>query len=390
MPPGLRPEQQFTFSSEHIAWLRTLGNHFCFAPYPTSSTRWSLVAFNGALHYLHIDADGFGTWVEVKHGLKLWVIARPKDKSTPSFSDVDGFLKIFGDGTSPNPDSWTFEAIVLNPGTRLYVIMAPNTLHAVWTMENSICYGGHFYAVPTLLNTVVGLIHAFIGEDLLTNTQHVESRFLLRRMVHFFHHTFVVQGVSYDATEHLPDLQDPDLFVATFALLSFIEMQNILDFRSYVFPDAGQSSPWYGIAEVSMKSCDVNGIPHEERLECIYTRGLAIELGKWIFTRFYLRPDDATDGAEEELLDPWKNFYWPYLAHFLSAIIVYKEKYPNAAESRGCSLKLVQTQIDRCVGGRPGLQQALDAIDTKAITSIAPPFTYSPVLRKDPLPYSCE
>jgi hypothetical protein len=69
-------------------------------------------------------------------------------------------------------------------------------MHAVWTMENSICYGGHFYAVPNLLDTVVGLIHAFIGDDVLTNTQHVASRFLLCKMVHYFHHAFVVQNVA--------------------------------------------------------------------------------------------------------------------------------------------------------------------------------------------------
>ncbi|KAH6876508.1 hypothetical protein BKA70DRAFT_1055008, partial [Coprinopsis sp. MPI-PUGE-AT-0042] len=323
LPPGLRPEQEFPFSSEHIAWLRTLGNHFCFSPYPTSSTRWSLVAFNGALHYFHIDSDGFGTWVEVKTGLKLWVVARPKDGSIPSFQDIDGFLKIFGQGTSPNSDSWIVEAVVLGPNTRL--IMAPNTLHAVWTMENSICYGGHFYAVPNLLDTVVGLIHAFIGEDFLTNTQHVESRFLLRRMVHFFHHAFVVQdGNDVDDAEHLPNLADRDHFAATFALLSFIEMQNILDSRSYVYPEVGRSSVWYDISEVSMSVCDVNAIPHEERLECIYTRGLATELARWIFSRFRLV--SHPDTGELQHPDPWADFYWPYLAHFLSAIKAYKKK----------------------------------------------------------------
>jgi hypothetical protein len=118
MPPGLRPEQEFRFSSEHVAWLRTLGNDFCHAPYPTSSTRWGLAAFNGAFHYFHIDSDGFGTFVEVKHGLKLWVVARPKE-SVASFGDIDGFLKRFGDGTSPNSDIWIVEAVVLGPKTRL-------------------------------------------------------------------------------------------------------------------------------------------------------------------------------------------------------------------------------------------------------------------------------
>ncbi|KAH6901004.1 hypothetical protein BKA70DRAFT_1437233 [Coprinopsis sp. MPI-PUGE-AT-0042] len=326
LPPGLRPEQEFPFSSEHIAWLRTLGNHFCFSPYPTSSTRWSLVAFNGALHYFHIDSDGFGTWVEVKTGLKLWVVARPKDGSIPSFQDIDGFLKILAKEHHPTPI----------PG-----------LLKLW-----------FWG-PIL--DLVGLIHTFIGEDFLTNTQHVESRFLLRRMVHFFHHAFVVQGVSYntpdgndvDDAEHLPNLADRDHFAATFALLSFIEMQNILDSRSYVIPK------WVGHPS--------------ERLECIYTRGLATELARWIFSRFRLV--SHPDTGELQHPDPWADFYWPYLAHFLSAIKAYKKKYPRAALS---SLARVQKQIDHCVKGRPELVQALKAIDVKTISSISPPFTVSP------------
>ncbi|KAH6888288.1 hypothetical protein BKA70DRAFT_1027610, partial [Coprinopsis sp. MPI-PUGE-AT-0042] len=287
MPPGLRPEHNFPFSSEHVAWLRTLGNSFCFDTYPTSHMRWSLVAFNGALHYLHIDSDGFGTWLEVKHGLKLWVIVCPKDGSAsgpvPSFTEIDGFLKFFGQGDLPNSDRWDVEAVVLKPGSRL--IMAPNTMHAVWTMENSICYGGHFYSVATLLPTVVGVIHAFIGEASLTNTDHFPSRLLLRRMVHFFHFAFICKGGVLAASadkEHLPDFEDAGMFAGTFALLCFMELQNVLDFRSYICPDDDASSVWYRISVESMTSCDVNAIPHEERLECIYTRGLALELAAWV------------------------------------------------------------------------------------------------------------
>jgi hypothetical protein len=129
MPTGLRPEQHFPFLDEFVAWLQTLGNHFSFTPYLTGDMWWGLVAFNGALHYLHIDSDGFGTWVEVKCGLKLWVILRPKNGTVPSFNSIDGFLKYFGEGTSPNPEQWTCEAVVLGPGTRLWVLF-PSPCHA--------------------------------------------------------------------------------------------------------------------------------------------------------------------------------------------------------------------------------------------------------------------
>jgi hypothetical protein len=167
-------------------------------------------------------------------------------------------------------------------------------------------------------------------------------------------------------------------------------MQNILDFRSYVYPEQEtMSSVWYGISEVSMTVCDVNGIPHEERLECIYTRGLAVELARWIFSRFSLRTDLAAhDSLPGQQLDPWADFYWPYLAHFLHAIQVYKKKYPDATPSRGSNFTLIRSQIDRCVGGRPELEKALTRIKNKSVKSIAPVFPFSPAVRKTPLPFS--
>ncbi|KAH6899606.1 hypothetical protein BKA70DRAFT_1437414 [Coprinopsis sp. MPI-PUGE-AT-0042] len=352
MPPGLRPEHNFPFSSEHVAWLRTLGNSFCFDTYPTSHMRWSLVAFNGALHYLHIDSDGFGTWLEVKHGLKLWVIVRPKDGSAsgpvPSFTEIDGFLKFFGQGDLPNSDRWDVEAVVLKPGSRL--IMAPNTMHAVWTMENSICYGGHFYSVATLLPTVVG------GG---------------------------VLAASADK-EHLPDFEDAGMFAGTFALLCFMELQNVLDFRSYICPDDDASSVWYRISVESMTSCDVNAIPHEERLECIYTRGLALELAAWVFAHYDILPQTGPQ-ANRPLLDPWADFYWPYLAYFLAAIGIYKYRYPDAvSENRGCDLELLTIQLNRCVDNREELKSACSQIDQASIKSIAPPFPFSIVKREEP------
>ncbi|KAH6902505.1 hypothetical protein BKA70DRAFT_1026160, partial [Coprinopsis sp. MPI-PUGE-AT-0042] len=355
MPPGLRPEQKFPFSTEHIAWLKTLGNHFCFTPYPTSDMCWSLVAFDGALHYLHIDSDGFGTWVEVKCGLKLWVIARPKGGEVPSFTEIDGFLRCIGEGKAPNSEKWIIEAVVLGPKTRL--VMAPNTLHAVWTMENAICHGGHFYSIATMLTTVVGLIHAFIGDADLTNTVHIPSRLLLRKMVHFFHHTFVVQDDA--ESEHVPNLEDRDLFVATFALLCFVELQNILDFRSYVEPNLEDtSSVWYGVSRTSLTICDVNDIPHEERLECIYTRGLATELASWIFSRYELVSMVRSSRRRQQ--DLWKDFYWPYLAHFICAIKAYKKRYPDGVVgTKGCTRNAIKQQIQRCVGKRSELKQAI-------------------------------
>ncbi|KAH6884623.1 hypothetical protein BKA70DRAFT_1445796 [Coprinopsis sp. MPI-PUGE-AT-0042] len=366
LTPGLRPEQNFPFSSEHVAWLRTLGNSLCFNDYPTSHTRWSLVAFDGALHYAHIDSDGFGTWVEVKHGLKLWVIARPKkgtdEEPIPSFGDINGVLRAFGVGDKPN-SNWDVEAAVLEPGSRL--IMAPNTMHAVWTMENSICYGGHFYSVATLLPTVIGVIHAFIGEARLTNTDHFPSRLLLRRMVHFFHYSFVCRGgltAESADKEHLPNFEDPGMFAGTFALLYLMELQNVLDFRSYIPPNDDISSVWHRISAGSMAFCDQPG-----------------SSATMIFSH------QTGPHANQPLLDLWVDFYWPNLAHFMVAIDVYKARYPHGiTKERGVSIDAFRQQVNYSIDGREELESAREAIDRLSIKSIAPPFAYSIVKREKP------
>jgi hypothetical protein len=179
------------------------------------------------------------------------------------------------------------------------------------------------------------------------------------------------------------------MFVATFALLAVIELQNVLDFRSYLLPDQDASSVWHGISEMSMTLCDVNAIPHEERLECIYTRGLATELATWIFSRFDLVPEGRS--SYRRARNPWTDFYWPFLAHFTVAIEVYKKRYSDHVSSltRGCTRTLVQIQINRCVSDRPELVQARRAIVRENVQSIVPPFPFSSVIKiEQPLPFS--
>jgi hypothetical protein len=187
---------------------------------------------------------------------------------------------------------------------------------------------------------------------------------------------------------HLPNLEDRDIFAATFALLCLIELQNVLDFRSYVCPESDKASVWYGVSVSSMTDCDINEISHEERLECIYTRGLASELASCIFSHYQLTldPQLSTHGHQQ---DPWIDFYWPYLAHFMVAIEVYKGLHPKkACNTRGCHIDLVRKQLKRCIDQRPELVRALTAIDGANIKSIAPPFPFLVAKRATPLAFS--
>ena len=74
--------------------------------------------------------------------------------------------------------------------------MKPNTPHFVLGMENSICYGGHFFSTLTMQQTLSGVIHSFMLDKFLTNTTHQASRQLLRRILILYLHGLMDQKIS--------------------------------------------------------------------------------------------------------------------------------------------------------------------------------------------------
>jgi len=73
--------------------------------------------------------------------------------------------------------------------------MKPNTPHAVFTTEHSIVLGGHMYSFANLEDTVNGIIHCFVVDNLVTNTEHPSTRILLFRMTQYLY-KFYVQGAN--------------------------------------------------------------------------------------------------------------------------------------------------------------------------------------------------
>ena len=72
---------------------------------------------------LHIDSDGFATFVQVMCGKKLWAIYRP-DPRLP-LSNSDGLLDpdVFQLDKIPPGTKSGLEAVVLRPGDMLYVLI---------------------------------------------------------------------------------------------------------------------------------------------------------------------------------------------------------------------------------------------------------------------------
>ncbi len=74
--------------------------------------------------------------------------------------------------------------------------MQPNIPHFVLGMENSICYGAHFYSTLTMQQTLSGVVHSFILDKFITNTTHHTSRQLLRRILILYLHGLMEQKIS--------------------------------------------------------------------------------------------------------------------------------------------------------------------------------------------------
>lgn len=76
--------------------------------------------------------------------------------------------------------------------------MRPNTLHAVYSVSDSTCRGGHYYATSTMKDTFVGLVHTLMCDKYITNISHGPSRFILAEMINFFHASIVKKNIVPD------------------------------------------------------------------------------------------------------------------------------------------------------------------------------------------------
>ncbi|KAG6867562.1 hypothetical protein C0993_001117 [Termitomyces sp. T159_Od127] len=159
------------FSSDAWAWIEAQGKGFCKSrkPYPVPEMRWGLASTAGTYHYFHLDANGYGTFMTMDHGCKLWFFASPKNISGLAFDSIDLYTVGFKASES-NLDLWDVELVVLQPGSKL--IMRPNQPHAVCTPIHTVCRGSHYYAATTLRDTIAGIYHTTVAGGLLTNTDH--------------------------------------------------------------------------------------------------------------------------------------------------------------------------------------------------------------------------
>lgn len=102
--------------------------------------------------------------------------------------------------------------------------MRPNTPHAVFTPDNAICYGNHYFSTSNLQDTLFGIIHCFVANRLITNTDHAPSRRLLQRLMAYFFEALVRGSL---------------LSAGMFSLVSSLSSMLILFLRHWLGPHPG-------------------------------------------------------------------------------------------------------------------------------------------------------
>ncbi|KDR65163.1 hypothetical protein GALMADRAFT_162467 [Galerina marginata CBS 339.88] len=389
LPRSLSGALRAPYSSDVESWLSTRGSLFCDDPYPTSENCWEIVATKGARSWMHIDADGVCTRLEVQCGAKWLVVGRPpstsfaKDGSADHayFSHNDLFTGNFAvkDALS---GAWEFEAVYLESGTA--VLLRPNSLHMAYTDLHSICHGFFFYASSTLADTLAALGHLLIADHVLTNTSHLPTRALLLRMVHYFYQQFVILEHDLKGSEHLPDLTTPQGQFNFLKLCHIGILFNVLDSRTYEANDQSDNSALH---------YDHNTIPHEDRQKFVYARGLCIELVAWLHTKIWLvNADDL-----ESIFIP--TFHLSSIMSFGLSLYQYLDKWITEEEqdnnprlpsvTRQSLLQQLQWAMDTLEASEEW-SHMLEANDPEPYMDGFCPHEYIPAKRDLPLSYVCK
>ncbi|KAJ2933954.1 hypothetical protein H1R20_g3125, partial [Candolleomyces eurysporus] len=303
------------FSSEARAYLQTTAEPYCAAlSMPIADIRWSLCATEGAHHYWHIDSNGFGTFIALACGVKVWAVARemkPHDFASMNFWANPGL-----DVTETRNIHFT-EAIVLT--SRQTLLMGPARPHAVWTLEPSLCQGGHFIATSTLDKTVAGIIHGFFLGNIITNTDHEEIWNMLQRQMIFYHLAFQEDG-------HLPDLDTLPGLRSIFLFFCIIELQHVFCILSYREAQA-VNYPHLRESELALLF-DVNAASKEHRWRRIYSRGVMRDLICYMASRYHFF--SRTTG---NAVDPYCDIFVPQVAWIIVAAQEYYRRVYGANPS---------------------------------------------------------
>jgi hypothetical protein len=221
--------------------------------------------------------------------------------------------------------------------------MRPGTVHAVITVESSICRGGHCYTTSTLKDTVYALFHTFVCSKYVTNTTHTEAADrLLTRLIHYYNYTLTTPETSKIRTlcgilcfdlissislarnkDHMPKLETLDGVLDLLCLAHYFELSNVLAEWKYV-PSSHHV---------------------RDRKRAVSNRQEARRLVYWFFQNYEVRTAAGVVVSSEEAM---KTLHHDFLARQARALVLYKRKAAAAGvegELPACTPQRVEAAV---------------------------------------------
>ncbi|KAK0197650.1 hypothetical protein F5146DRAFT_995285 [Armillaria mellea] len=189
------------------------------SPYPAHALSWGLCGLATSSTHQHRDSHGLPTHVAPLCGSKLWVLLKHTDEDKEDCNFYRDYLRLRFDEDEGIEDFFESEVLYLDNSTHL--VMKPNILHYVLTLEHSVAYGGHFIPRTGIKAVIIGYVHTAFLTYSITNTLHPEIKRLLFRMLlnWCFHGTKFKQNST---DPHIPNWTEPK------ALLDIISLGNLV------------------------------------------------------------------------------------------------------------------------------------------------------------------
>ncbi|PPR00997.1 hypothetical protein CVT24_000571 [Panaeolus cyanescens] len=344
-------EDNHPVDTARVAWHETVDAfEGCSAatPFPIQDMLFGLIGTKSTISFTHIDCSGWCTFVDVLRGKKYWGILTPKQPN--GLLSINAYMNDFQIDRMGPASAYRIEFIVLREGDRIY--MGPNRPHVVIGLTKAITSGGHFFAALLLRDTATGIIHAFILNALLTNSTHVRSRLLLRRILLFyFMMIFQKKPILLESVRsHLPDIKSFSGYLDVLSLCNICIMGNILDFRTYLAPNQDPAEYPSQIQRLALLSFDRNDVPGHERITYCQTRGIARIMLEELNTSY-----EILDKNKKII----KDFPFRYLADQMQSLCLYKFR----AQGKGlegaphCSWKDLRRQCANLAEWHPILKE---------------------------------
>ena len=198
----------------------------------------------------------------------------------------------------------------------------------------------------------MGLIHTFILSSVITQGEGPRLSTFIRRLVHFFHNSFVLDGLDEREMDHLPSFSSMNGVKDLFSLYAIVMFLNVLDERTY------RISPFLvNLSRDDLQSCqeifDLNAIPVVERYHNCYIRGLLAGILRWFFERYSF----SDCNCSQEKVDGHREILEPFLVHIGRHIVRYKRVAVKRELSNASDQDEVEDQVRSVLFYEPRMRE---------------------------------